>query len=258
VTGTRFVLALGYLVVSWRRGFNLFFLFVFLVILHGLGLLTLNLDIRRMTGLVPILFVLIGLWLGALDTWFDERIPAGRWISGVLLTAAVAGSAFLNWNLYFGTFIRDPGVRRAYVTPNSRMAGILSRLEKDKPVIVFDRHSFTVGMRRSDFNWLIPQDLETYGARDWKEFLKTLEEIGPGREAVILIQGPGDLDAREGLLREILHCGPFERLEHPDNPAVEVRKKTVVVPADLPPEADFAAMAEIRESEAQKGEKRNR
>jgi hypothetical protein len=233
VTGTMFVLALGYLLLAWRKGYNGFFLLVFMVTFHALGLLAASFDVLRLTGLVPLVYVLVGLWLGALEKWSSDRFGAwGKRSYALLAVAAVSTGAVWNWHLYFDRFIRDPEIRKGYVTFHSTMAGAVSELPPGSGVIAFSPYASNVITVTSDSDWLVPKGIQGTGCSDADKLIGALKRLTPGEEVILLIQRPVYLDGMERLMKEMLGCGPFTRISHPDNPNVEISKVKFTVPQD--------------------------
>lgn len=154
VTGTLLPIALAYCLVWWRYRWQGYFALTFLVLLLLGSTFVQNLDVRRLQGIVPLIFVLAGFFLDRLWSLAHGAIGRGaqRWLVGsAAMLAGVVG--WLNYDLFFNRTITDPAVRQGFQNRYTVLLRYVRTLPRDAYVmLVGDTYNF---YSASDFSWLL-------------------------------------------------------------------------------------------------------
>lgn len=145
-----FMFGLAYSAVWPRYRLQGYFLFVFLTLFFFGTIFPHNLDVRRLQGLIPLVFLFAAYAVDAL--WRDlRRSRAGRWLGTGLLIALALFAFRENWNFYFRRMINDARVRVAFHTPYTAIAHYYRTLKPtEKLVLVGDVAYFFLD---SDYAW---------------------------------------------------------------------------------------------------------
>jgi len=115
LTGILFTVGLAYCLIWWRYRFQGFFAFTFLALLSLGTLFVQNLDIRRLQGIIPLIFVMIGFFLDRLAHVVTDRFGARARPALIGLALLAGGYACAdNYNLYFHKLMDNPDVRAAF------------------------------------------------------------------------------------------------------------------------------------------------
>ncbi len=117
VTGTLFVLGLAYCVL-WA-GFRMqgFFAFYFVTLLAFGTVFVHNFDIRRLEGIIPLIFVLIAFFLDAARRVSRQRLGAAAPVVLAIVATVCGGLAFAdNYNVYFRQMMSNRTVREGFYT----------------------------------------------------------------------------------------------------------------------------------------------
>jgi hypothetical protein len=110
------------------------------------------------------------------------------------------------------------------------MAGAVSELPPGSRAIAFSPYACNVITVTSDSDWLVPKGIQGTGCGDADQLIDALKKLTPGEEVILLLQRPVNLNEMERLLRQMLGCAPFTRIDSPDNPNVTISKVKFTVP----------------------------
>jgi hypothetical protein len=217
ITGALFVLGLAYCVVWPRHRWQGYFAFIFIFLLLGSSTFVQNLDVRRMQGIIPLIFVLIAF---AVDRFAQLSAGClGRRVAYPLLIGLATVTAALtlasNYTFYFHTMINNLRVRQGFqnrYTVAIRYAHTLPR--NAYLFFVTDVVNFFMD---NDFAWLRGNLAGTATADMLPLFTG---EDGPwtGHDLYVLIQDPHDGDALVRLLRQRFPTAQCEVVSQPDDP----------------------------------------
>lgn len=216
ISGVLFVVGLAFCVIwGWRR-FQGYFAFYFLVLLAFGTVFVHNYDVRRLQGIIPLIFILVGFVADRFGQVTLDRL--GRKGRAVLvgLAAVVLGGAFYdNYRVYFTVMMNNPTVRQSF--HNQYTIGIAmyhSLPDNAYLYLVSDMANF---FQPSDFEWVRGDRVAGQQSNDLTPLLRG--EHGPwtGRDLYIAFQEPFyEGEELSKLLRErfpAVSCAPFE---HPD------------------------------------------
>jgi len=216
VSGALFVIGLAYCVIYAAYRFQGFFALYFLVLLFMGTFFVHNLDIRRLQGLIPLIFILIAFVVDRFGRLTLARFgPRARpALAGMALV--LGGLAFAdNYDVYFRRMMNDRGVRSVFQNRYTIAYRYLRSLPPNAYLIsLTDMVNF---FAPSDYEWLWRSGPPGHATSDLTPLF--LGEKGPwnGRELHLLIQHP-QLEAQQ-LARLLAGRFPGSRCEpllHPD------------------------------------------
>jgi hypothetical protein len=217
VSGLFFTVGLVYCIIWWRYRFHGFFVFTFFVLLFFGTVFVHNFDIRRLHGLIPLIFVLVAFVADRLcdvcAARFGTRVrPA---LIGLTL-AAFAAALHDNYTMYFVGMMNDPAVRSSF--QNIYTIGIrhLHKLPPNSYMLMFS----------TNLNFFLPSDFEWWRGdavpgRVTADLMPILNgEQGPwtGRKLHLFIADPFEHDDIARLLRQRFPMVACARLTDADIP----------------------------------------
>lgn len=221
VAGTLFVVGLAYCVIFAAYRFQGYFAAYFLILLFMGTLFVHNFDIRRLQGIIPLIFILI-----AFTADRFRQVTLARF--GRRARAALAGLALLlgglaladNYDLYFRRMMNDPGVRSTFQNRYTIGYRYLLSLPEDAYLIALT--SMTNFLAPNDFEWLWRTGPPGHSSDDLTALFRGEDGPWSGREVHILIhQQPFEAPQLAHLIEQRFpgaRCGPFM---HPDRPYPE-------------------------------------
>ncbi len=194
ISGVLFTMGLAYCLIQGRRRFQGYFAFTFLLLLFMGSIFVHNFDVRRLQGIIPLIFVLVAFFVDRLWQVVTRRF--GRGIRPLLVGGAVVAFGFAFWDnytVYFRGMMGDMRIRSAF--ENAYTIGIryLHQLPTNAYLLIFS----------DTLNFFMPSDYEW-----WRG------EAVPGKvtsDIVPILEGqPGPWSRRE------LHLFIVDPFEHAD------------------------------------------
>lgn len=211
VSGVLFTVALGYCVVWGKHRWQGFFAFMFLVVLVMGTIFVHNFDIRRLQGIIPLIFVLIAFLADRVGQVCATRL--GRAARPVLLVlgAAALGLAFYdNYNVYVRGMMNDINVRRQFQNPYTIPIRYLHTLPDNAYfLLVADQLNFFLP---SDYDWWRGTRLPGSVTSDLVPILTGQPGPWSGRDLRIFIANPFEHDDLVRMLRARFPAAQCERL----------------------------------------------
>ena len=203
MTRTLLVLALTYALLHPLRRHNWFFLMMFALVIVGGGIVTNNLDIRRLPGLVPYAYILIGLLAGKVFSIVDNAHPRGkpgRWIFAALMAGTLA-LGIANYRYAF---------RKVYVLFGSTrfrnqytlLTKLVNRLGKEDRPILITEYPLNF-FRDNDYFWMIDMRKGGITSPDILTVPELLGNTQPPDDAVLIFQKPYDLEFLADWMRSL-------------------------------------------------------
>lgn len=189
VSGALFVLGLAYCLVWGGVRMQGFFAAYFLVLLAFGTVFTHNFDIRRLQGVIPLVFILVAFFLDGAGHFVRRRLGRHAWVPLALAAAVLGGLAFReNWNLYFRDMMASPTVRQAFHTNYT----IAIRYYHDMPEgsylrLVSEMSNFFMP---SDWSWWRGNRLPGDTSHDLHDLLAGRPGPWDGRELHVVIRMP--------------------------------------------------------------------
>jgi hypothetical protein len=189
VSGALFVVGLIYCVIYAAYRFQGFFAVYFLVLLFMGTFFVHNFDIRRLQGLIPLIFVLIAFAIDRFGHLTLARFGSRGRVVLATLAVILGGLAFAdNYDVYFRRMMHDRGVRTVF--HNRYTIGyryLLSLPQNAYLIAVTDMVNF---FAPSDYEWLWRSGPPGHSTSDLTPLFRG--EAGPwtGRELHLLIQQP--------------------------------------------------------------------
>jgi hypothetical protein len=232
LTATCFVGGLFIVALFPRRGFNAFWLFMFLALMLGGTVFVQNLDVRRLQGITVFVVIFAALFLDRL--WAHvQSLPRTvfRWGVPIVVTVAATGTLWWNYNVYFHKMADNRVVREAFHNPYTALIRYGHENRRHRYLLLlsvvhrfFDRSYYY----RDHYSWLIDRTMHGQDVQELSELLPPSAlplERGP---LTVLIQKPYEGEAIGRLLAAVYpgtHCSDFPE---PDNP------RLLIVACDLP------------------------
>lgn len=218
VSGTLLVLGLVYCLIWAGVRMQGFFAVYFLVLLAFGTVFVHNFDIRRLQGVIPLIFILAGFFFDASGHFVRRRL--GRYAIVPLVAAAsgMTGLAFAeNYNLYFRDMMSSSTVRQAFHTNYT----IAIRYYHDMPddgylQLISDMPNF---FEPSDYEWWRGNRLPGDTSHDLLPLLTGKQGPWQGRVLHLLIRMPTfEGEALAELVRERFPNAQCNVWRHPDGP----------------------------------------
>lgn len=218
ISGALFVLGLAYCAVWAFRRMQGYFL-VYFVLLLGFGtVFTHNFDIRRLQGVIPLVFILSAFFLDGAIGFTRRRLGRAAWIPLAVAGVGLGGVAFAeNYRHYFRDMMSSPVVLTAFHTNYT----ISIRYYHDMPddgylQLISEMNNFFLP---SDYAWWRGDRLPGDVSHDlWPLFAG---EEGPwkGRELHVLVRLP-EYEGEEiaAVVRKRFPRAECSEFIHPDGP----------------------------------------
>jgi len=218
VSGTLLVLGLAYCIVWAGVRMQGFFAFYFVVLLAFGTIFVHNFDIRRLQGIIPLIFILAAFFLdGALQVT-RRRLGRIAWAPLALVAALFGGVAFAdNYQVYFREMMSSMTVRTAFHTNYT----IAIRYVHDMPQGSYVRLISDMGnfFDPSDYAWWRGDRIPGDTSHDLYSLLNGQQGPWVGRELHVLVRLPMyEGDEIAALLERrfpTANCGVYQ---HPDGP----------------------------------------
>jgi hypothetical protein len=217
IAGTLLVLGLAYTVIWGRYRFQGFFAFAFVALLILGTTFVHNLDVRRLQGIIPLLFVLIAFFVDRLWQVVSAKLGRAGHVGITLLAIVVAAvSLRVNYDVYFNRWITNQGVRLAFQNYYTVAIRYIHTLPSNAYVLfVSDALNLFVG---NDFAWLRGNRVPGTAVVDLMPVFAGQTGPWTGRDLRVLIQEPYDRSDMARLLRErypAAQCEPIESIDDP-------------------------------------------
>jgi|GEM_PF-1379709 len=153
VTGVFFVLGFGYCLFCFWRNRHLFYLSWFLITIIGGGLLTVELRSHRFAGVMPVLFIFVGVFVEGAWATFQQAFGASRRnLFVVPLVPMLALAGYANYHTFFDKQIHADSVRIEFTREISAVANYIGSLGDGHYVYLFANYPYYLpGM---DFAWM--------------------------------------------------------------------------------------------------------
>jgi len=215
VTGTLLPIALAYCVIWWRHRWQGYFAFTFLVLLLLGSTFVQNLDVRRLQGVIPLIFILIGFFLDRV--WSLTRSVLGRRARPLLVGSAAVLAAvtfWLNYDLFFNRTITDPLVRSAFQNRYTVLVRYVRGLPPDAYVlIVGDTYNFYLP---SDFAWLLAGTPRGEVTGDLTPVFNGDGGAWSGRDLRVIVESTYESDDLLRIISERFPTVRCRKVAHPD------------------------------------------
>lgn len=218
VSGTLLVLGLAYGILWFAYRGQGFFVLYFLVILGFGTVFTHNFDIRRLQGIIPLIFIVATYFIDRIGVLVRARLGRIAWVPLALAALGFGGVAFAdNYRVYFKEMMHSTVVRTAFHTQYT----IAIRYLHDMPdngylFLISDMDNFFMP---SDYEWWRGDRLPGTTSHDLWPLFAGQEGPWRGRELHVVMQEPmyeaaelADLIERRFPDAE---CQPWR---HPDGP----------------------------------------
>lgn len=216
ISGTVFVLGLVYCTIWGFRRLKGYFVVYFVVLLAFGTVFTHNFDVRRLQGVIPLIFILGAFFLDAVIAFARRRFGRAAWVPLAAGAVLLGGAAFAdNYRFYFRDMMSSHAVRTAFHTNYT----VAIRYYHDMPddgflQIISEMNNFFLP---SDYAWWRGDRLPGSASHDlWPHFAG---ESGPwaGREVHALIRLPDfEGESVAELVRKRFPGATCERYQHPD------------------------------------------
>ncbi|HYD48995.1 MAG TPA: glycosyltransferase family 39 protein [Terriglobales bacterium] len=219
VSGTLFVIGLAYCAIwAWYR-FQGFFAFYFLFLFLVGTVYVHNYDVRRLQGIIPLIFILIGYAadrFGQVVLVHFGKIARGGLAVLALLISVVA--LWDNYRVYFREMMHYPPVRSSFHNTYTVAISYLHQLPDNAYLLLIsDMSNF---FTPSDFEWLRGDRVPGRTSVDLLPLFRGDNAPWNGRELHLLIQEPFYESAELAeLLEERFPETQCSRYEHRDQPA---------------------------------------
>lgn len=214
IAGTLLVLGLAYTVIWGRYRFQGFFAFVALLVL-GTTFVH-NLDVRRLQGIIPLLFVLIAFFVDRLGQAAVKLGRVGHIGMTLLATVVAAISLRVNYDVYFNRWITNQSVRLAFQNYYTVAIRYL-RTVPSNAYVIFVSDAFNFFMP-NDFGWLRGDRIPKTATIDLMPILTGQAGPWTGHDLRVLIQEPYDREEMATLVRQRFPAAECEPVERPDDP----------------------------------------
>jgi len=200
VSGGLLTVAVMYCVLWGRYRWQGFFAAMFLVLLVMGTIFVHNFDIRRLQGIIPLIFVLIAFLADRVGQLLSSRLGSAARPLTVLLWVATAGLAFAdNFNVYVVRMMNDITVRRTYMNAYSLPIRYLHTLpDNGYMLFVADQLNFFMP---SDYEWWRGDRVPGTTTSDLTPILTGQPGPWTGRQLYILIANPFEHDDLVRLLK---------------------------------------------------------
>ena len=239
-TSVAFVLGFGTTIVHLRRRHHLFFVLTFLFLALVSTTVVQNLDFRRLSILVPFVFVFIALLTDKLDGWAGG-VGCGRFVRlGLALVALLAGA----WNYFFlfRVLAVDHQVRGSHRDEYSTPAFYLHEHYQNEWVLLLTPivQNFFLP---NDYDWIKPPGLQGDYALRVEAVLPFERTPPPDRDVLLLIERPFDIAAVMERVRDLYSGSSCELRRDPDDSRWDLgvcRIPAAVKPHPPPPSASSA------------------
>lgn len=218
LSGALFVLGLAYCIVWGFYRYQGFFAFYFLFLFAFGTVFVHNYDVRRLQGIIPLIFVMIGY---AVDRFGQVTLARlGRGARALLVALAVVISALAlkdNYRVYFQEMMNDHAVRSSF--HNTYTVGItyLHQLpDNGYMLLISDMNNF---FTPSDFEWVRGDRVPGKTTTDLLPLFLGERSAWTGRELHMLIQEPFfEADELVELIGQRFPTAKCAKYEHPDQP----------------------------------------
>lgn len=215
VTGTLFPVGLAYCLIWWRHRWQGFFALTFLLLLLVGTTFVQNLDIRRLQGIIPLIFVLVAFFLDRV--WRLGESAGGRPARAVLASGALALAAVTGWLNYERFFVRtigDPAVREAFQNRYTVLVRYVRSLPADAYVyVVGATYNFFLP---SDFRWLLAEAPPGEVTGDLSPVLDGARGPWTGRDLRLVVESMYETRDLGAIVAERFPTVPCRMVDHPD------------------------------------------
>ncbi|MFI5397549.1 MAG: glycosyltransferase family 39 protein [Candidatus Binatia bacterium] len=215
ISGVLFTVGLAYCLIWWKYRFQGFFAFTFFVLLVMGTIFVHNFDIRRLQGIIPLIFVLVAFMSDRLWQVVIARVGPRARPALVGLAAVALGFSFRdNYDVYFHGMADNMLIRSVFQSPFSIGVRYLHKLPPNAYMLLFsDQVNFFIP---SDYEWWRGTAVPGKVTADLMPILNG--ERGPwtGRELHLFVTDPFEHEDIARLLRERFPSAQCERLTDPD------------------------------------------
>ncbi len=218
VSGTLLVLGLAYATVWFAYRAQGFFALYFLVILGFGTVFTHNFDIRRLQGVIPLIFILTTFFIDRFGALVWARFGRAAWVPLAALLVGLGGVAFAdNYRVYFNEMMHSGVVRSAFHTQYTIAIRYLHDMPDDGYLfMISDMDNFFMP---SDYEWWRGDRIPGTTSHDLWPLFAGKEGSWKDRDLHVLIQEPMYEGAELAELIERrfpeAECNPWR---HPDGP----------------------------------------
>jgi hypothetical protein len=213
-TGVLFTAALFFCLIYWRRRFQGFFAFAFLLLLFLGATLTQTLVVARLQIVVPLLFVLIGFFADQIWGLACQAGKVARVLVGALALFAGGFALTYNWEEYFGRTMHSPVVRAVYRNYYTTAIVYLRAMPDHSFLyLLSDMHNF---FQPSDYAWWRGFRVPGVVSLDLYPVLSGSPGPWRGKETHVLIQRPFEQAELAALLRDTVPEASCEWIRHPE------------------------------------------
>jgi hypothetical protein len=217
ISGALFVVGLAYCLMWWKYKSQGFFAFTFLVLLVMGTMFVHNFDIRRLQGIIPLIFILVAFM--ADRVWQVVTARCGPRARPALVGLAVVALGFSlrdNYDVYFHGMADNLLIRSAFQNPFSIGVRYLHTLPPNAYMLMFsDQANFFMP---SDYEWWRGAAVPGKVTADLMPILNG--ERGPwaGRALHVFVTDPFEHEDIARLLRQRFPTVQCKRLTDPDIP----------------------------------------
>lgn len=215
IAGTLMMLGLAYAVVWGRHRFQGFFALTFLVLLVLGTTFVHNLDVRRLQGIIPLIFVLIAFFVDRLWQAASAKLGRPGHVSMALLAVVVAGASLVvNYDVYFHRWINNRVVRSTFQNYYTVAIRYLHAMPHNGYMLfVSEALNFFGG---NDFSWLRGNTIPGMVSSDLTPLFTGSPGPWAGRELHVVIQEPNDRKSVARLLQARFPEAVCQDIEPPE------------------------------------------
>jgi hypothetical protein len=217
ISGLFFTLGLVYCMI-WRRDrFHGFFVFTFLTLLFLGTAFVHNFDVRRLHGIIPLIFVLVAFVTDRLwDVCAARFGPRVRPVLIAFALAAFAAALHDNYSFYFVGMMNDPDVRSGFQNFYTIAIRHMHKLPPNSYMLMFsDNLNFFLP---SDYEWWRGDAVPGQVTADLMPVLNGAQGPWAGRHLHLFISDPFEHEDIARILRQRFPAAACARLTDPDIP----------------------------------------
>jgi hypothetical protein len=201
VSGVLFPIGLAYTLLWWRHRLQGFFAFAFLFLLLMGTVFVHNFDIRRLQGIIPLIFVLIAFAADRLQQlgaeWRRGRARPALLLAALALAVTALG---FNYDLYFRRMMNDQKVIAGFHNRYTLDIAYLHSLPPDAYLLVVGD---TLNLfSPSDYAWWRGDEVPGSAVADLLPLLRGQAGKWDGHDLRVLIEQPFEREALGRLLQE--------------------------------------------------------
>jgi hypothetical protein len=231
--GLLLVVAVFYCMACPRVRYQGFFAALFLVLLLVGTVFVQNLDVRRLQGIIPVIFVLVALLLERISQWLAPLRRTGRGLFLALLAAITVVAYVRNLHVYFVQMMNSPVVRGGFHNPYTIALDYLRSLPSGAHLLLLAHiDNFFLP---SDYEWLRGTRVQGRTTSDLHRLLAGQPAFWRGKPLFVLMKEPYAIDDLPAFLVEQFPGTRCEPVDAPDDPSRHPRFLGCEIPSEVEP-----------------------